>query len=259
MQTIAVANQKGGVGKTTTARHLTFYGVQKGLRVLAVDLDVQGNFTATLKAIAEENGFAASASGLLASGLFDASNSRAPVQCADRLFYVAADSGILDVERRDLEEVIQIGQRRFIELGKDYDVCVIDTGPAVSSLLVVALAVANYAVSPCKPDRDAIAGLAGFFSNVVRVRDETGINPTLAPLGVLPNQVNKNRAYHRSVLGDMRAAWGDGVLPVELYERAAIDVAKDRAVWLTDRGDSRSLAAQEMLTACAHIYKRMGL
>ena len=268
MKTIVVANQKGGVGKTTVARHLVFYGVEKGLRVLAVDMDVQGNFSTTFKIIAEANGLtalresvAAPRRGLVASGLFDAADKRRPVSCdtEGRLCYVAADSGIVDVERRDLEQVIRAGQKRFAELGKDFDVCVVDTGPAVSSLLVVALSVGDFAVSPCKPDRDAIAGLAGFFSNVVRVRDETGINPKLAPLGVLPNQVNKSRAYHRSVLSEMRQAWGEGVLPVELYERAAIDMAKDRAVWRTDRGESKSLAAQEMKKVCAYIYNRMGL
>lgn len=268
MKTIVVANQKGGVGKTTVARHLAFFGYEKGLRVLGVDMDVQGNFSTTFKTIEEESGLAAMheavlapRQGLVASGLFTEDDARQPVQCdkEGRLCYVEADSGIVDVERRDLADVIKAGQRRFAALSKQFDVCVLDTGPAVSNLLVVALSVGDFAVSPCKPDRDAIAGLAAFFSNVVRVRDETRINPRLAPLGVLPNQVNKDRAYHRSVLGDMRAAWGEGVLPVELYERAAIDVAKDRAVWRTERGESKSQAAKEMKTVCAYIYKRMGL
>ena len=259
MKTLVVANQKGGVGKTTLARHLAFYGAEQGLRVLAVDMDVQGNFSTTFKIIAEENGLQPDSRGLVASGLFDPLNTNSPVQCAVNLFYVEADPGIVDVERRDLEQVIAAGQARFAKMGNSFDVCVLDTGPAVSNLLVAALSVGDFAVSPCKPDRDALAGLAGYFSNVVRVRDDAGINPKLAALGVLPNQVNKSRAYHRSVLADMRAAWGDGVLPVELYERAAIDVAKDRAVWRTDRGESRSLAAHEMKTVCAYIYKRMGL
>ena len=54
MKTIVVANQKGGVGKTTLARHLAFFGAEKGLRVLAVDMDVQGNFSTTFKTIAED-------------------------------------------------------------------------------------------------------------------------------------------------------------------------------------------------------------
>lgn len=259
MKTLVVANQKGGVGKTTTARHLAFYGAEKGLRVLAVDMDVQGNFTTTFQNIAEKNGFKVDVNGLHASGIFEPSNSNNPVQCAKNLFYIGADPGIVEVERRDLEQVISEGQKRFRILGESFDVCVVDTGPAVSNLLVAALSIGDYAISPCKPDRDAIAGLAGYFSNVIRVRDNSNINPKLAALGVLPNQINKKRAYHKSVLAEMREHWGDSVLPVELYERAAIDVAKDRAVWLTDKGESHSLAAREMKAVCKYIYQQMGI
>lgn len=266
MKTVVVANQKGGVGKTTLSRHLMFHGAEKGLRMLAVDLDVQGNFSTTFENIEEENGYkrardalAMPPEGLVVSGLFDMSDHRKPVACAENMHYVKADSEIAVIERRDLEQVILAGQKRFAELSEDFDVCVLDTGPSVSNLLVVALAVGDFAVSPCKPDRDAVAGLAGFFSNVVRVRDETGINPKLAPLGVLPNQVQKDRAYHRDTLAAMREHFKDVILPVMLYERAAIDVAKDRPVWRTERGESRSVAAQEMRAVCAHIYQRMGL
>ncbi|MGH8337718.1 MAG: ParA family protein [Gammaproteobacteria bacterium] len=258
MKTIIVANQKGGVGKTTIARHLAFFGIAQGLRVLVVDLDVQGNLTTTFRNIADENNIEPASKALVASDLFSGSKAL-PADCGSGVSLIAADSGILQIERKDLEVVIKAGQRRFEQLGDWYDLCVVDTGPAVSNLLVVALSVGDYAISPCKPDRDAIAGLAGFFSNVIRVRDETKINPKLAQLGVLPNQVNKKRAYHRDVLEEMRVAWGNAVLPVALYERAAIDLAKDRPVWATDRGESRGLAAKEMKAVCAHIFERMGL
>ena len=212
MKTLVVANQKGGVGKTTVARHLAFYGVEQGLRVLAIDLDVQGNFSDTFKNLAAQNGFMPNKNDLVASGLFDRANQNQPVACAERLFYVASDPGILEVERRDLESVIEAGQTRIAEIGKDFDVCVLDTGPAISSLLLVALSVGNFAISPCKPDRDAIAGVAGFFSNVVRIR-EKNINPNLVSLGVLPNQVNMKRAYHRSVVDEMRSGLGRGRIP----------------------------------------------
>jgi chromosome partitioning protein len=151
-----------------------------------------------------------------------------------------------------------LGQAHFAKIADNYDICVLDTGPSVSNLLLVALSVADFAISPCKPDRDAIAGLGGFFSNIVRVRDETEINPRLSPLGVLPNQVDRNRAHHRTVLDQMRAAWGDVVLPVEMNDRAAIDTAKDSPVWRTTRGQGKSAAAREMYAVCAYIYARMG-
>ena len=53
MKTIAIANQKGGVGKTTVARNLAFFGIERGLRVLCVDLDPQKNFSKTLRALRE--------------------------------------------------------------------------------------------------------------------------------------------------------------------------------------------------------------
>jgi chromosome partitioning protein len=265
MKVAVVTNQKGGVGKTTVARHLGFFGPEMGYRTCMIDLDVQGNLTTTCKNVAEAGGYAfpdtwaGDHEWLTASRLFDRSGSFKPVKVAENLHCVPADPGIVNVERSDLNAVIAAGQKQIARLGKDFDVCIVDTGPAVSNLLIVGLAIADFAVAPCKPDRDAIAGLAGFFSNVVRVRDETQLNPKLAPLGVLPNQLSRDRAYHRNTLAEMRAAWGDGVLPVQLHERAAIDLAKDRAVWRTDRGQSRSVAAEEMKAVCAYIYKRMGL
>lgn len=260
MKTVIVANQKGGIGKTTVARHLAFYGLDLGKRVLVVDFDVQKNMSDSFHNIAAENGIEVPADGLVASGLFDPANTAEPVFCGENLFLVAADEGMVDVERQDLGTIIQTGQERFMKLSESFDLCVVDTGPAVSNLLVVALSVGDFAVSPCKPDRDAIKGLMAFFSNVVRVTDATtGTNPKLASLGVLPNQISKDRAFHRDTLNEMRELWGDGVLPVDLYERAAIDVAKDRPVWRTNRGESRSAAAQEMKAVCACIFERMGL
>lgn len=265
MKVAVVTNQKGGVGKTTVARHLGFFGPEKGYRTCVIDLDVQGNLTTTCKNVAEEGGYAFPDTWsddhewLTASRLFESTSTRQPVRVADKLYCVPADPGIVNVERSDLGAVIAAGQAQIKRLNKDFDVCIVDTGPAVSNLLIVGLAIADFAIAPCKPDRDAIAGLAGFFSNVVRVRDETQLNPKLAPLGVLPNQLSKDRAYHRNTLAEMREAWGTGVLPVQLQERAAIDLAKDRPVWRTERGPSRSVAAQEMRAVCEHIYKRMGL
>lgn len=272
MDIIVVSNQKGGIGKTTVARNLIWTGMKKNYRVCAVDFDVQGNLTTTLDNMADASGrykrvrdpdnnqVIRQPGELLASGLFDPSNKDFPIPSEDNLWAIPADGDILNVERSDLDTVIQVAQERFEQLAPHFDVCVIDTGPAVSNMLILALSVGDFAISPCKPDRDAIAGLMGFFSNVTRVTNTlTGTNPKLASLGVLPNQINKDRAYHREVVQEMRDLWGAGVLPVELYERAAIDMAKDSPVWKTTRGESTSTAAREMKAVCEHIYKRMGL
>lgn len=269
MKSVTFANQKGGIGKTTTSRHQFWHFVEKGKRTLGIDLDIQGNFTRTLLNMAAANGVdlpaddfgrpALPKDALVASGLFDPNNTAKPLQVGENAFLIGADAGMLDVERADLDSVVEVGQKRFAALANDYDVAIIDTGPSVSGLLVVALSICDFAVSPCKPDRDAIEGLMNFFTNVRRVA-ERGTNPRLASLGVLPNQIDRKRAFHRDILKDMRETWGDGVLPVELIERAAIDVAKDRPVWRTEAGTvSRGVAAKEMMAVCACIANRMGL
>jgi chromosome partitioning protein len=269
MKSVTFANQKGGIGKTTTSRHQFWHFVEKGKRTLGIDLDIQGNFTRTMLNMAAANGIklpeddfgrpALPKDALVASGLFTPDNVAQPLQVGENAFLIGADAGMLDVERADLDAVVATGQERFAALANDYDVAIIDTGPSVSGLLVVALSVSDFAVSPCKPDRDAVEGLMGFFTNVRRVA-ERGTNPRLASLGVLPNQIDKKRAFHRTTLQEMRETWGDGVLPVELYERAAIDVAKDRPVWRTEAGTmGRSVAAKEMMAVCACIANRMGL
>ena len=181
MNSVVINNQKGGIGKTTSSRHQYWHFVERGMRTLGIDLDIQGNFTRTLLNMGAANGIALPVDefgrpklpeGVLrASGLFEADNSDQPLQVGPNAFLIGADPGMLDVEREDLDEVVAAGQKRLAELAQDYDVAIIDTGTSVSGLLVVALSVADFAVSPCKHDRDAIEGLMGFFTNVRRVAE----------------------------------------------------------------------------------------
>lgn len=257
MKTLIIANQKGGVGKTTLARHMAFYGQRLKLKTLCIDLDPQGDFSTSLKNYGDQ--IDESMQYLVASDLFKANkplSSAAP--CSENLWFVPADQEMLSVERNHLQEVINAGKQSLASLGDQYDFCVIDVAPGVSNLLVAALAIADFAISPCKPDRDAITGLLAFFSNVRQVQ-ESALNVDLASLGVLLNQVNKKRAGHIDVEKQMREAWGPAVLPSVLYERAAIDAAKDRAVWRTEKSDSTCAAAKEMLLACECVFQQMNL
>ena len=94
MKTIAIANQKGGVGKTTIARNLAFFGIEHGLNVLCVDLDPQRNFSKTIRAARERaiGDTGENLPALMASHLFEGTPvKRQPLNCGDLLALVAAD------------------------------------------------------------------------------------------------------------------------------------------------------------------------
>lgn len=259
MKKLVTGNQKGGVGKTTLARALSFFGNQKlGLRVLVIDFDVQENLAKTMLNVRAKNGYGpANDEALTVSGMFNIDSLAMPVHCGDGLDVIAPDSGVVEIQSSALEDIIDALKVCFARLDDQYDICIIDTAPSVSNLLIAALACADFAISPCEPDSDAIEGFKGFASNIHRVVDHD-LNPNLLSLGLIPNRVNKSSAYHKSILDQLRESWGDVVLPVDLFIRAATAAAKDHAVWTTERGESSSQAAQEMLEACNQIFTRMG-
>src|ERR1035437_6511769 len=107
MKTIAVANQKGGVGKTTLARNLAFFAIERGLRTLCVDFDPQKNFSKTLRAFRERNLDASTenAESLNASHLFKAATRKPlmPLECGAGSALIAADHGLEDVASMPLK------------------------------------------------------------------------------------------------------------------------------------------------------------
>ena len=108
MKTIAIANQKGGVGKTTVARNLAFFAIERGLRVLCVDLDPQKNFSKTLRALRERTvgDQGDELQSLTGSALFDGEAIELqPLPCGESAALVAADRELVDVASRPLEDL----------------------------------------------------------------------------------------------------------------------------------------------------------
>jgi chromosome partitioning protein len=262
MKTISIANQKGGVGKTTLARNLTFFAIEKGLRVLCIDLDPQKNFTKTLRAIRERN-LGAPAEGetfLTASSLFqdqDANNILVPMDCGMGAALVAAERELVDVSALPLE-ALHAPRAALAALSGKYDVCIIDTAPTLGNPLYAALIASDYVVCPCTVDQDATDGLVDLFGDIARVQ-QMGWNANLNLLGVLANCVNSRRVYDVAGLQQMREELGDLLLDTVLYERAATKYAKERAVWQSQRGESHQLAAREMKASCTRIFQKATL
>lgn len=260
MKTIAIANQKGGVGKTTVARNLAFFGIERGLRVLCVDLDPQKNFSKTLRALRERTlgDQGDELQSLTGSALFDGDAIELrPLECSENAALVAADRELVDVASRPLEDLH--GPRAALaKLADDYDLCIIDTAPTLGNPLYAALIAADFVVCPCTMDQDAIDGLGDLFEDIARVQ-QLDWNANLVTLGLLANRVNTRRAFDRNALGQLRDELGAVVMEGVLYDRAATQYAKDRPVWRVQSGESQILAAREMKAVCSQIFDKAAI
>ena len=263
MITIAIANQKGGVGKTTLARNLAFHSIERGLRTLCVDLDPQKNFTKTLLAQRAQHAElslptdAMSASQLFQPVVSGADSGVRPLACGGNAALIAADRELVDVAALPLEALTL--PRKWLEsLAGAFDLCLIDTAPTLGNPLYAALIAADYFLCPCTVDQDATDGLADLFEDIARVQ-QLGWNTELKLLGVLANCVNTRRVYDQVGLQSLREGLGELLIDSVLYERAATKVAKDRPVWRSQRGESHARAAQEMKAVCDQIFRRTAL
>lgn len=251
MQTLAIANQKGGVGKSTLAVHLAWLAMEQGRPVLLVDLDGQANSSRT---------FAQTFTGLLASKLFTAEPgtlTEVPQAVSKHLTLIPADVAINDVEGLDLATIERpAAHLRGLAMAPE-TLCIIDTPPTLGRRLLAALIAADAVVSPLALNGYSIQGITDLQKTIQMVRAR--FNPRLKNLGLLANMVNSRSATHGQMLTELRAALGDKLLPFTLGHRVAISDAIDggRPVWHRIRGESALRAAHEMRAVCTAILEKL--
>lgn len=175
---IAVANQKGGVGKTTTACALSAIMGKRGHRVLLVDADPQCNSTDTSRATVDG-----------VETLYDLllDQSVAPgacVQHADGYDIVAGDGLLRDADKLlpGVPGAYRL-RERLEPLRGLYDLVVVDTPPGLGTLLTGALTAADGVIVPITADRYALQGMSQLASSIDDIRKYT--NPGLTVLGLL--------------------------------------------------------------------------
>lgn len=262
MKKIAIANQKGGVGKSTLARHLYFYVMEElGLRALALDLDPQGNFSKTVRAyrkrvfdLDDEGDY------LTALDLFDADQGeKKPMPIGNGSGLISAGRELVDVGGKPLE-ALTMPRDVLASLEGDFDVLIIDTAPTLGNPLYAALIAADFVVCPCTMDEDAIEGLTELYDDIRRVKSLEEWNPDLVPLGVIANIVKNDRSFERASLTNLREELGEIVFESVLFDRAATHYTKDRPVWKSVKGvESRTVAAGEMRAACAEVFRKAAI
>lgn len=200
---IAVLNQKGGVGKTTTAVNVSAYLAKLGHSVLLVDFDPQGNTTSGLGL--DKQSFEHT----IYETLFNPQLLGASIQKTSqtKLHVVPANANLAAAE----VELVALPERetrlRVALAPAAYDYVFIDCPPSLGLLTINALVAAGSVLIPVQAEYYALEGLGQLLDVIQRLR--RGLNPNLELLGVLLTMYDKRTSLSEQVLGELSKHFGD--------------------------------------------------
>lgn len=256
---ITIANQKGGVGKTTSTMNLGVALARQGKRVLLIDGDPQANLSSYLGVTPgqapyeslhtlDEIYLAKRPFDQQARGLFIAST-------PSGIDLIAADKGLSGVEyylysRTDREYVLS----RFLNsIRHDYDFVLIDTPPSLNLLTINALCASHYVLVPVQPEFFSLEGIVKIREAVLDVQQRW--NPTLSIIGILPTQLSNRRKLTQEVLAALREELGEVVFETGISDAVAIAESSGHAQSVLEY-DQKSKGAHDYKVAAKELMRR---
>ena len=202
---ICITNQKGGVGKTTTAVNLGYYLAKDRFRTLLVDLDPQGNATSGLgldKSELECSMVEVMLGRIALEGAIQPTKHKLP-----DLAPTTPDLANAEIELVNQKGKFTILKNALARVANDYDYIIIDSPPSLSLLTVNGMIASNYLLLPVQTEFYALEGVAQLLESMKLVRK--AMNPNLQLLGVLATMYDKRTSLSAQVLAEIRKYFKD--------------------------------------------------
>jgi chromosome partitioning protein len=205
---IALCNQKGGVGKTTTSINLGASLAEYGRRVLAIDFDPQGALSAGLGVTTHDT-----------TTIYDLllSSSKDPAEAIQHTGVPGLDviPANIDLSAAEINLVNEVAREQILarvlrKVSSDYDVILIDCQPSLGILTVNALTASHGVLIPLECEFFALRGVALLIETIDKVRER--LNPALELDGILATMYDARTLHSREVLERVVDAFGDRVL-----------------------------------------------
>lgn len=190
MKVLSIINQKGGVGKSTTALAVGAGLTNKGYKVLFIDLDPQGNLSYTLQAYAKGYGVA---------GILERPETAAEeIQHTEKGDIIASTPTLAGADTFITETGKEYRLKEALDtIANKYDFCIIDTPPALGILTINALTASSGAVIPTQADVYSLQGIAQLAKTIETVKKYC--NSDLSILGIVITRFNKRTIIKREI------------------------------------------------------------
>ena len=202
VEILALANQKGGVAKTTTTLNLGVAFAERGYRVLLIDLDPQGNLTMSQGLNPDS----------IERSMFDVLVNRMPIEEVIERREVDIAVSSIDLAGADMALSSQIGRERALQkalapIMDRYDYILMDTPPSLGLLTINAFVAATGVIVPVQTEYLSLRGLVQLENTLAMVREN--LNPKVEIVGILPTMYDKRLTHSREADEILRENFGD--------------------------------------------------